>query len=165
MAGLSIRSDMSAEELRACAASEADPRVCRRMLAIANALDGLDRASAAERAGMERQALRDAVRRYNAQGLEGLRDRPRSGRPPKLDPGRQAALKAEVLRGPDPEKDGLSRYRAVDLCDLVDKRSGVRYSESGILNLLHGLDLSWRKARPRHPLADPKAREEFKKRA
>jgi hypothetical protein len=31
---------------------------------------------------MERQALRDAVVRYNAEGLDGLHDRPKSGRPP-----------------------------------------------------------------------------------
>jgi hypothetical protein len=38
------------------------------MLAIANALEGMSRADAARLAGMERQALRDAVVRYNAEG-------------------------------------------------------------------------------------------------
>jgi transposase len=50
------------------------------MYAIANALDGLSRAEAARLAGMERQALHDAVLRYNAEGLAGLHDRPK-GRP------------------------------------------------------------------------------------
>jgi transposase len=45
------------------------------MLAIASALKGESRAEAARLAGMERQALRDALMRYNAEGLEGLRDR------------------------------------------------------------------------------------------
>ena len=48
------------------------------MLAIANALGGMNRAAAAACAGMERQALRDAVVRYNAEDVDGLRDRPRS---------------------------------------------------------------------------------------
>jgi transposase len=39
----------------------------------------------------------------------------------------------------------------------------VRYSESGVRRLPHGLDLSWQKARPVHPEADPKAQERFKK--
>jgi hypothetical protein len=34
-------------------------------MAIANALDGMDRASAARLAGMDRQTLRDWVHRYN----------------------------------------------------------------------------------------------------
>ena len=41
--------------------------------------------------------------------------------------------------------------------------SAVRYSESGVRRLLHGLDLSWQKARPVHPRADPRAQERFKK--
>ena len=47
--------------------------------------------------------------------------------------------------------------------DLVERRFGVGYSETGILRLLHGLDLSWQKARPVHPEADAKGQERFKK--
>jgi transposase len=77
-----------------------------RLLAIANALEGMSRAEAARLAGMERQALRDAVLRYNADGPEGLHDRPRSGRPEALSEGQQAALKAWILRGPNPSAMG-----------------------------------------------------------
>ena len=96
-------------------------------------------------------------------GVEGLRDRPRPGRPCALDEGRQAALKALVLRGPKLERDGCVAWRARDLCALVERRFGVRYGESGMLRLLKGLDLSWQKTRPVHPEADPKAQERFKK--
>ena len=37
----------------------------QRLLALANALDGMSRADAARAAGIERQALRDAVVRYS----------------------------------------------------------------------------------------------------
>jgi hypothetical protein len=63
----------------------------------------LSRAEAARLAGMERQALRDAVLRYNAEGLVGLRDRPK-GRPRRrLTASEEAELAAAILRGPDPE--------------------------------------------------------------
>jgi hypothetical protein len=52
----------------------------RRAPAIANALDGLARADAARLAGMSGQALCDA-KRYNAESLDGLYDRPKPGRP------------------------------------------------------------------------------------
>ena len=123
----------------------------------------MTREEAARLAGMTGRPSRDWVHRYNAEGVEGLRDRPRAGRPCALDEGRQAALKALVLRGPKLERDGCVAWRARDLCDLVERRFGVRYSESGMLRLLHGLDLSWQKARPVHPEADPKAQERFKK--
>jgi transposase len=112
---------------------------------------------------MDRQTLRDWVHRYNAEGVAGLRDRPRPGRPCALDEGRQAALKALVLRGPNLGRDGCVAWRARDLCALVEERFGVRYGESGMLRLLKGLDLSWQKTRPVHPAADSKAQERFKK--
>ena len=39
------------------------------MLAIALVLEGVDRKTAAETCGMDRQSLRDWVHRYNAEGL------------------------------------------------------------------------------------------------
>ena len=50
---------------------------------------------------MERQALRDAVLRYNAEGLAGLYDRPKGHRPRRLTETERAALAEVVARGPD----------------------------------------------------------------
>lgn len=162
-APLPIRTDHDAAELRRFARRERDGRVSARLLALANALDGLPREVAAKLAGMTGQTLGDWVHRYNVEGVEGLRDRPRRGRPCALDEGRQAALKALVLKGPNLERDGCVAWRARDLCALVEERFGVHYGESGMLRLLKGLDLSWQKTRPVHPKADPKAQERFKK--
>ena len=162
-APLPIRTDRDATELRRLARRERDGRVGARLLALANALDGLPRERAARLAGMTGQTLGDWVHRYNEEGLEGLRDRPRPGRPCVLDEGRQAALKALVLKGPKLERDGCVAWRIRDLCGLVERRFGVRYGESGMLRLVKRLDLSRQKARPVHPGADPAAQEQFKK--
>ncbi len=157
------RQDLTAVELRRAAARSRDAKAARRMLALALVLDGHSREAAAEACGMDRQTLRDWVHRYNAEGVAGLRDRPRPGRPCGLDEGRQAALKGLVLEGPKLKRDGCAAWRARDLRELVERRFGVRYSESGVRRLPHGLDLSWQKARPIHPEADPRAQERFKK--
>ena len=162
-ARLAIRQDIPAEELRRLARQESDGRVACRLLGVANALDGMSREQAARQAGMDRQTLRDWVIRFNAEGVEGLRDRPKSGRRPWLDEGQLATFQALVLRGADPERDGVSTWRAKDLCRLVEQRFGVVYSENGMLRLLHDLDLSWQKARPVHPEADRNAQARFKK--
>src|SRR5215213_810779 len=112
---LAIRTDRDAAELRRLARRERDGRVSARLLALANALDGLPREEAARLAGMTGQTLGDWVHRYNAEGVEGLRDRPRPGRPCALDEGRQAALKALILKGPKLERDGCVAWRARDL--------------------------------------------------
>jgi transposase len=106
------------------------------MLAIANALEGMSRAEAARLAGpraawaarcgadgasalpmLERQALRDAVVRYNAEGIAGLHDRPKPGRPQRLSEAEQAVLAAR-LRRPGPGTGwhlGLDARRPVRL--------------------------------------------------
>src|SRR5215813_14801351 len=96
-----------------------------RLFAIANALEGMDRASAARLAGMDRQTLRDWVHRYNEEGIAGLSNRVAPGRSPKLTEGQMAALKAVVLAGPDPAVDGVVRWRIVDLCRWVEERWSV----------------------------------------
>jgi transposase len=161
--GLPIRGDVPAAELRRLAVREADRAKARRMMAIANALEGMTRAEAARLAGMERQALRDAVVRYNAAGLAGLCDRRRPGPRPRLDEGRRAALRDLVLAGPDVERMGLSAWTLPELCREVEARWGVSHDPSWMGRLLHRLGLSRQKARPAHPKADPAAREAFAK--
>ncbi len=163
MVALQIRQDYTATDLRRRAARERDRRAAMRLLAIANALEGMTRAEAARLAGMERQALHDAVLRFNAEGPEGLHDKPRPGRPERLSEGQQAALKAHILRGPRPERDGVSAWRLVDLCEHVAHRYGVPYSLWGLSCLLKRLNLSRQKTRPSHPKGDPAAQAAFKK--
>jgi transposase len=163
MAALAIRDDMAPDEMRRRARRERDGRVSARLIGLANALEGMDRATAARLAGMDRQTLRDWVHRYNAEGIAGLFNRPLPGRAPKLTDGQMASLKAIVLRGPDLAADRVERWRIVDLCRVVEKRWGVVYSETGMLRLLWSLDLSHRKTRPVHPKTDAKAQQAFKK--
>ncbi len=108
---IALREDYSAVDLRKLARRENNGRVALRLTAIAAVLEGASRKDAASRSGMDRQTLCDWVHRFNEKGPEGLRDAP-CGHPKKrLTPEQQAAVKAHVLKGPDPEKDGLVRWR------------------------------------------------------
>lgn len=78
------------------AKKEPNRRAALRMLAIANALEGMSRADAARVVGIERQSLCDAVKRFNAEGLAGLYDRPKGHRRPVLSEGEEAALIARI---------------------------------------------------------------------
>ncbi len=161
--GLTIRTDLPAAELRRLARREKDRAAAARMQAIAGALEGLTRAEAARLAGMERQALRDAVRRYNAGGLAGLHNRRCPGRRSRPDEEKRAALRRLVLDGPDVEATGLSAWTLPELCREVERRWGVAYHPSHMGKLMRRLGLSRRKARPSHPKADAAAREAFAK--
>ena len=131
-AALPIRGDLTPRALRRQARHEANRRAALRMLAIANALEGMSRTEAARLAGMERQALRDAVVRYNAEGPSGLYDRPKAGRPPRLGEAEQAALAARVFRGPDPGRDGVAAWTRADLCFWLEERFGKPFHPSSL---------------------------------
>jgi transposase len=154
---LAIRRDRTPASLRMWARRANSPRAASRAYAIANALEGMSRAEAARLAGMERQALRDAVVRYNAEGVSGLSDRPRI-RPARLTEGQQATLRALLLRGPNPDRDGVSSWTRADIADLIEQRFGHRYHVSSLSKILRALGFSRQKTRPSHPNADPKAR-------
>ncbi len=161
---LVINDALSARELRWLAFRERSVRTARRMLAIAGALDGMTRAGAAAAAGLERQALRDAVRRYNAEGLAGLVDRPGPGRRPAMTESELALLAERIFRGPDPEVDGVSAWTLPDLCRFIAERFGKTITPQSLSRVLRREGFSYQKARPVHPKASAKARTAFEKR-
>jgi hypothetical protein len=80
------REDRTPAQVRLAAGKTKDARAARRMPAIALVLEGVDRKTAAETCGMDRQTLRDWVHRYDDEGLAGLTNRPSPGRRSRLPP-------------------------------------------------------------------------------
>ena len=158
------RNDLTASELRRAATKGADASAARRMLAIALILDGHSRQDAAQQCGMDRQTLRDWVHRYNAEGLAGLSDRPHAGGPKPALSNEQLAQVAEWVRtGPDREKDGVIRWRRIDLRDKIAVAFAVRLHERSVGKQLRRLGFRRISVRPRHPQADGEAQEAHKK--
>ena len=155
------RKEPGAVELRREARRCRDTAASRRMLALV--LEGSSREEAARAAGMDRQTLRDWVHRYNEEGLPGLRDRPRSGRRPRLTAEQEAELATAVEQGPAPDRDGVVRWRRVDLQALIEARFAVRLHERSVGKVLRRLGFTRLSVRPEHPKADEAAQEAFKK--
>jgi transposase len=157
------RTELTAAELRAAAARSRDGPASRRMLAIALVLEDVDRKTAAESCGMDRQTLRDWVHRYNAAGLAGLTNRRGETRPRRLDPGQVAELVSWLEAGPDPAVDGVVRWRRQDLQARIAARFGVALHERTVGKYLAALGYRRLSVRPRHPKTDSEAQESFKK--
>jgi transposase len=159
-----VRSDLhSKDTLLRLARTQKNNRASRRMLGIAHALGGMTISAAARAAGMERQALGDAIKRYNAEGLEGLFDRAKPGRPRKLDAAQEKELSELLIQGPDPDKDGVSAYTLDDLVEIAESRWQVKYHPWSMSVAIKRLGFSRQKARPHHPEKDEAAQEAFKK--
>ena len=157
------RTDYTGEELRALSSRCTDGAQVRRILALAMVLEGRARTEAAELNGMDRQTLRDWVHRYNALGVAGLKSRRPPGRAPALTEVQRAELLDLVITGPDPEVNGVVRWRCVDLRAEVARRFAVEVHENTIARWLHELGLTRLQPRPVHPQKDPEAEATFKK--
>ena len=112
---------------------------------------------------MDRQTLRDWVHRFNEGGPNGLRDIPAKGGLPRLAPDQLSAFAEIVETGPDRAKDGVVRWRRVDLKRVIEERFGVVYHERTIGKLLKQIGFSHVSARPRHPGQKATTIEAFKK--
>ena len=157
------REDSSAADLRALASSTRDGRVVRRLLALALVLEGQSRAEAARLNGMDRQTLRDWVHRYNDEGVAGLHPRAIPGRPGTLTAEQLQEVRSMVLEGPNPEIDGVIRWRCTDLRDAITARWSVTLHVRSVGRLLHRLEMTRLQPRPFHPKKDAAAQDGFKK--
>lgn len=155
----------SSDELRHAARHEDDRRAALRILAIAAAIDGMPRPEAARCGDMTDQALRDAIRRYNAEGLDGLHDRQRPGRPSKLGEDQRRELCELVLAGPDVEKEGLSAYTRDDAAKIAKAKWNIVVAATTVGRIFREGGLSRQKARPSHPKKNAEAAAAFSKNA
>jgi len=157
------RLDLSAAELREAAAQTPDAKAARRMLAIAFVLEDWSRDAAAEACAMDRQTLRDWVHRYNALGLDGLSDQPRRNGPrPRLSAEQQARVAAWVEQGPELERDGVVRWRCIDLQHRIAREFAVQLHERTVGKLLRKLSFRRLSVRPRHPQSKPEEQAVFR---
>jgi putative transposase len=158
-----LRTDYSTSELRLLAKRAEDADQARRLLSLAAVREGISRKAAAEIGAMDRQTLRDWVHRFNEKGPDGLINGKAPGPIPKLSPEQKQELKRIVEAGPDLAKDGLVRWRCVDLRRVVKERFDVDLDEVSIGRTLKELGFAHVSPRPRHPKQEPHVIEAFKK--
>lgn len=111
---------------------------------------------------MDRQTLCDWVHRYNALGLEGLSDRPRRNGPrPRLSGEQEAQVAEWIAQGPDFARDGVVRWRCVDLQLQIARAFAVQLHERTVGKLLRRLSFRRLSVRPQHPLSKPEEQAVF----
>jgi len=135
----------------------------RRLLSLAAVYDGASREDAAKVGGMDRQTLRDWMHRFNEAGPDGLVNRKSPGRKRRLSAAQSYKLEQIIEAGPDPEQDGVVRWRAIDVKLVIEEKFGVRYSERHVMKLLNRLGFSRISTRPQHPRQDANVIAAFKK--
>jgi len=106
------------------------------------------------------------VRRFNMFGIEGLKDKPKSGRKPKLTYEQLVELKKIILEE-SPEQYGFNSatWTAPMLVKLVENKCNVTYSDDNIYIILKNkLGLSHKKGKGFYPEANNEIRTAFSER-
>ncbi len=158
-----LRSDYSGNDLRRLARKSDEADQTRRLLVLALILDGGSRGDAARAGCVGLQVIRDWVLRFNAGGPEALKTRKAPGKTPILCDEQRAALGAAVEAGPQPDTDGVVRWRLVDLAQWAQEELGVSVSRQTLGRELRAMGFAKLSARPQHYAQDAEAIEAFKK--
>jgi transposase len=160
---MTVNDAYTAQELLSMAKAERDGRVVRRLQAVALARQGYTAGRIAELTGQGQRTVQQSVKRYNEGGVEGLRDRARSGCPPKLARSQEPALRERLAGGPRESDPHPATFTGEDIRGILSAEFGAEYSLNGVYARLHRLGYSWLCPRPRHEQADAEAQERFKK--
>ena len=131
-----------------------------RCRAVLLAMDALEGDEIAERVGRSPRFVDEWVGRYRKGGVEALVPKKQPGRPPKLTPQQEQALRARLDAGPR-DTDGVCTLRGKDVCRIIEQEFGVVHTLGGIYDVLRRLGYSSLVPRPRHRKNDPQAMQRF----
>jgi transposase len=99
------------------------------------------------------QTVRNWLKRYQAEGIAGLPDRPMPGAPPKITSAYVEQLVAAVRRRPRSLGQPYSLWTLQRLADYVAEQTGIRVSYETVRLCLKRADIVL--SRPQHTISSP----------
>ena len=121
---------------------EKDPKVGERLLMVMGVLDGKTTRRVAADLRRPQPNIVYWKRRFEEEGLEGLKDKPRSGRPPKVASWKLTRVKTLIEK--------KQYWTATEVTRLIHEKTGVHYSLMHVTRLLHSWGLSKHRPRRKH---------------
>ena len=97
------------------------------------------------------------LKRFDNGGLEGLKNKHRSGRPPEMSEETSAMIRREL-------SENQSGWMAKEVMNLIHERTGVKYHEVHIYRLLHRWGFSPKVPRMRFVNASKQDKNKLRKR-
>jgi transposase len=99
------------------------------------------------------QTVRNWMKRYEAEGIEGLKDAPRPGSPSKVTPEFVAQLVETVRRRPRSLGLPFSLWTLARLADYMAEQTGIRVTGETVRRYLEEADIVL--SRPQHKISSP----------
>jgi len=108
------------------------------------------------------QTVRNWLKRWMAEGIEGLKDRPMPGPPPKITVEYKEQLLAVVRRRPRSLGQPYSMWTLQRLSDYMAEQTGIRASYESVRLVLKAGEIVL--SRPQHTISSPDPEYTLKKR-
>lgn len=140
---------------------EKNARMRVRLMALAHIQAGANRTQTAKFLRVSRGSVNKWVQQFINGGIDGLKEKPRSGRPSALSEAQLLQLKEYVIKNSIKPTGG--RLKGSLLVDYINQEFNVLYSVDNVYRLLHQLGFSWITSRSKHPKQDFEAQKAFKK--
>ncbi|WP_114948319.1 helix-turn-helix domain-containing protein [Microvirga calopogonii] len=105
---------------------------------------GENASAIAARVGLDGETVRKRIHRFNAEGLEALKDRDRSGRPPTYPPEQTATVIACALTKPQILGLPFAAWTLDRLAAYLHEEKGIAMQRSRIDEILLHEGLRWR---------------------
>lgn len=147
---------METGSLQGAYKGEKDPDVRERILIIIGLKRGESSYEVGGRFGCPHSKVLYWKYRFEESGIEGLRTRPRPGKPKKLSVKTENQIKKKLGENPH-------GWKTRSVMELLYKGAGASYSERHVRRLLHKWGFERITPRPKHILADEKEQTEFLK--
>ena len=141
--------------------TQGNPRERKRYLAFAHISDGKSFTAAAAATRTNLRTLMNWIKRFRAQGIDGLTDQLGRGSKPYLASKDREVFKQAVLELRQKRTGG--RVRGSDVLALMKEKYNVTPTLSTVYNTLKRADLVWITGRSIHPNADLESQKNFKK--
>jgi len=146
---------MKLDELREAYKRETDAKVRERILMVLWLGEGESSYNVGRRLLCPHSKVLYWKKRFEKEGIAGLRDKPRSGKPPKLSMESEEHIKQQIGDG--------TGWQTKTIRWLIREEAGVAYSERHVVRLMHAWGFEKITPRQRHAFADEKEREAFLK--
>jgi transposase len=153
---VTLRNETDRAWLEAGARTNKRPARRDRFRAVLLALDGVEAPRIATQLHRSRRFVQDWVYRYRDGGVAALEDKPRPGKPCRLDAQEQQRFRQRILAGPV-ESDGVCTLRGPEARRILQAEFGKKYSIPAVYTLMHRLRLSPLRPPKRHHKNDPEA--------
>lgn len=146
-------------QLRSEAKRAGDLDLWRRAKAVLGYIRGRSVIQMSDELDVTRGAINRWLQWFNAEGVDGLRPRPRSGRPPRLREAQCNELKELILAGPQAAGFSTGIWTGPMVRQVIEKKFGIRFHNHYVPVLLHKLGFSVQRPRKRLASADAAAQD------